>query len=102
MRSLNRLAKHISTMAKSITRQSRSDLAPGELISLTERCPGLNAIPRTARCFRLRKMKPSARLQWFQALTEEDLDFLAPTIMFGMNVKLTENRVIQALSSDLH
>jgi len=102
MRSLNRLAKHISTMAKSITRQSRSDLLRASLISLTSAAQGLNAIPRTARCSGSEKMKPSARLQWFQALTEEDLDFLAAYHHVCMNVKLTENRVIQALSSDLH
>jgi hypothetical protein len=89
-------------MAKSITRQSRSDLLRASLISLTERCPGVECNPEDCPLFRLRKMKPSARLQWFQALTEEDLDFLAAYHHVCMNVKLTENRVIQALSSDLH
>jgi hypothetical protein len=75
-------------MAKSITRQSRNDLLQASLISLTERCPVVECNPEDCPLFRLRKMKPAARLKWFKALSEEDLDFIAAYHHVCMNVKL--------------
>jgi hypothetical protein len=47
------------------------------LLELTEACPFHHANPEDCPLFQLRKMKPKKRLQWFNALTEDDLGYLA-------------------------
>ncbi len=47
------------------------------LLELTEACPFHDANPEDCPLFRLRKMKPGERLEWFNALTEKDLAYLA-------------------------
>ena len=87
-------------MAKSITRQSGNDPLRASLISLAERCPVVERNPEDCPLFRVRKMKPAARLKWLEALSEDDLDFIAAYHHVCMKVKLAENRVIKAPSSD--
>lgn len=84
----NRLAKHMGTAAKKIASQSRKDQLRASLIALTECCPVDGCNPKDCPLFPVRKMKPSARLEWFKALTEEDLIFIAAYHHVCMNVRL--------------
>ena len=47
------------------------------LLELTEACPFHHTNPQDCPLFLLRKMKPRKRLQWFNALTQSDLVYLA-------------------------
>ena len=47
------------------------------LLELTEACPFHHANPEDCPLFLLRKMKLRERLKWFNALTENDLVYLA-------------------------
>jgi hypothetical protein len=47
------------------------------LLELTEACPFHHSNPEDCPLFLLRKMKPRKRLQWFNALPENDLVYLA-------------------------
>jgi hypothetical protein len=47
------------------------------LLELSEACPFHQANPKDCPLCALRKMKPTKRLQWFDALTEDDLAYLA-------------------------
>ena len=47
------------------------------LVALLEVCPFHRSNPEECPLFELRKMKPAQRLQWFDALAEDDLVYLA-------------------------
>jgi hypothetical protein len=47
------------------------------LVVLTEVCPFHRNNPEDCPLFELRKMEPAQRLEWFDALPEDDLAFLA-------------------------
>ena len=56
--------------------EQRNELR-ANLLELSEACPFHHANPEDCPLFLLRKMKPRRRLQWFDALPENDLVYLA-------------------------
>jgi len=57
-------------------REQESELR-ANLLQLSEACPFHLANPTDCPLFALRKMEPRKRLQWFNALSESDLAYLA-------------------------
>ena len=60
----------------SVSHEQKNELRVS-LLELSEACPFHHANPRDCPLFALRKMKPTKRVQWFNALTENDLEYLA-------------------------
>jgi hypothetical protein len=72
-----RMAKRkIKAMIRSIPRRRKNELR-ANLLELSEACPFHHANPRDCPLFPLRKMEPKKRVQWFNALIEDDLMYLA-------------------------
>ena len=63
-------------MMRSIPRGQQHELR-ANLLKLFEACPFDETNPQDCPLFPLRKMRPTRRLQWFDALTEDDLGYLA-------------------------
>jgi hypothetical protein len=91
---LNRPAQDTRIMRKKANRQSRKDQLEASLFALTRRCPVDQCNPVDCLLYSVRKMKPSARLLWLRAVTEEDLDFIAAYHHVCMKVKLAESRIM--------
>jgi len=64
------------------------DALRASLLCLTETCPVDECNPEDCPLYLLRKMKPRPRLQWFNALNEEDLAYLATYHHVCMNLKV--------------
>ncbi|MCX6914986.1 MAG: hypothetical protein NT167_18365 [Verrucomicrobia bacterium] len=60
----------------SMPHQQKNELR-ANLLALSEACPSDDANPEDCPLFLLRKMKPRNRLQWLNALTDNDLVYLA-------------------------
>ena len=60
----------------SMPHQQKNELR-ANLLALSEACPSHDANPEDCPLFLLRKMKPRNRLQWLNALTDNDLVYLA-------------------------
>jgi hypothetical protein len=58
------------------------------LLTLAEACPLDPCNPEDCPLFALRQMKPGERLQWFNALGEEDLEYLASYHHICLTTKL--------------
>jgi hypothetical protein len=65
------------------------------LLELTEACPFHHSNPEDCPLYLLRKMKPKKRLQWFNALAENDLIYLASYHRVCFTTKV-ESAVAQA------
>jgi hypothetical protein len=81
-------------MPKNITRQGRKDQLQASLIALTKCCPVDDCNAEDCPLLSVRKMRRPARLKWFKALTEDDLNFIAAYHHVCMSLKLVENRNI--------
>jgi hypothetical protein len=64
-------------MVTSSRTQARRNELRANLLALSEACPFDHSNPEDCPLFKLRKKKPGERLQWFQALDEDDLVYLA-------------------------
>jgi len=60
----------------STSHKTKSELA-ATLLELFESCPFDHRNPKDCPLFPLRKLKPSERLAWLNALNEDDLSYLA-------------------------
>ncbi len=58
------------------------------LVGLAETCPVHKDNPADCPLFTLRRMEPGDRLRWFNALSEDDLGYLASYHYVCMNLKL--------------
>jgi hypothetical protein len=67
--------------------ERRSELR-ANLLELVEACPFHRSNPEDCPLFPLRKMRPARRLQWFNALSQDDLDYLASYHHVCLNVQL--------------
>ena len=61
----------------SLTTDSRIAALRANLLVLSEVCPADHSNPSDCPLFAVRQMKPTDRWQWFHALTEADLAYLA-------------------------
>lgn len=68
-------------------RERRSELR-AHLLELIEACPFHRSNPRDCLLVSLRKMRAARRLQWFDALSEDDLDYLATYHHVCLGLKL--------------
>jgi len=57
--------------------QCRKDILLASLLPLTEACPVDECNHEDCPLYLVRKMKPPLRLKWFNALVEDDLEYLA-------------------------
>jgi hypothetical protein len=64
-------------MAMSSTPHPQRNKLRANLLALSEICPFDDCNPVDCPLFKLRQMKPRDRLQWFSALSEADLVYLA-------------------------
>jgi hypothetical protein len=64
-------------MATSSSIQVRRSELRANLLALSEACPFDHSNPEDCPLFKLRKLKPRERVQWFNALDENDLAYLA-------------------------
>ena len=70
------LNKNSRVIMESMADKQKRELR-AHLLELTDACPFHHANPEDCPLFLLRKMKPKKRLQWFNALPEKDLVYLA-------------------------
>jgi hypothetical protein len=71
------MAKQVhQVMMSSIPRGQQKELQ-ANLLKLLEACPFDETTPQDCPLFSPRKMRPTKHLQWFDALTEDDLAYLA-------------------------
>jgi len=68
--------------------QRRKDELRASLLSLAKNCPVDECNPKDCPLYSLRKMEPMQRLQWFNALTEDDLVYLATYHHVCMDIKV--------------
>ena len=71
------MAKQAKQVTSGAIPQEGQNQLRASLLKLSEACPFDKANPEDCPLFPLRKMRPARRMQWFDALTEEDLAFLA-------------------------
>jgi hypothetical protein len=60
-----------------LTSEERKNQLRANLLELSGNCPFHHDNPEDCPLFLLRKMRPQKRLQWFNALSEDDLAYLA-------------------------
>jgi len=72
---------------KTISQRSKDELR-ASLLSLTKACPVDECNPKDCPLYSLRKMEPAQRLQWFNALAEDDLAYLATYHHVCMGIKV--------------
>ena len=71
------MAKKVhQAIVNSLPDKQQHELQAG-LLKLFEACPFDETNPKDCPLFSLRKIGPCRRLQWFDALTEDDLGYLA-------------------------
>lgn len=81
----------MNTMASAATgSQQRKDELRASLFPLVEICPVEECNPEECPLYLLRKKKYTERLEWINALSEQDLAFLAAYHDVCLNVKLNE------------
>ncbi len=76
--------------------QRRKDELRASLLSLTKTCSVDECNPKDCPLYSLRKMEPMQRLQWFNALTEDDLVYLATYHHVCMDIKTASKRDAQS------
>ena len=69
--------------------QLEKDELRDSLFSLTKACPVENCNPQDCPLFAVRKMNPSKRLEWFNALSMDGLSYLAAYHHICMGRKLS-------------
>jgi hypothetical protein len=79
----------MDTAALKTTSQRGKDELRASLLSLAKACPVDGCNPKDCPLYSLRKMEPRQRLQWFNALSEDDLVYLATYHHVCMNIKVT-------------
>jgi hypothetical protein len=72
---------------KTASQRSKDELR-ASLLSLTKACPVDECNPEDCPLYSLRKMEPMQRLQWLNALSEDDLVYLATYHHVCMNIKM--------------
>ncbi len=81
----------MNTLALLATKsQQRKDELRASLFPLVEICPVEECNPEECPLYLLRKKKYTERLEWINALSEQDLAFLAAYHDVCLNVKLSE------------
>lgn len=70
-----------------ISKQKRSELQDN-VLSLAMTCPMEQCNPSNCPLFQVRQMELRKRLQWFKALTDEDLAYLNAYHYVCMKIKL--------------
>jgi len=78
----------MDTAALITVSQRGKDELRANLLSLTKICPVDECNPEDCPLYLLRKMEPMQRLQWFNALDEDDLAYLATYHHICMNIKV--------------
>jgi len=78
----------MDTAASKAASQRRKDELRASLLSLTKICPVDECNPKDCPLYSLRKMEPMQRLQWFNALSEDDLAYLAAYHHVCMDIKV--------------
>ena len=78
----------MDTAALKTASQRRKDELRASLLSLTKTCPVDECNPKDCPLYSLRKMELMQRLQWFNALNEDDLVYLATYHHVCMNIKV--------------
>jgi hypothetical protein len=68
--------KNIAAVGRSMPRDQKNQLR-ADLLELAKACPFHRSKPEDCPLAALRKMKSTERLQWFNALAEDDLLYLA-------------------------
>jgi len=81
--------------------EQRNELR-ANLLELSEACPFHHANPEDCPLFLLRKMKPRRRLQWFDALPENDLVYLATYHRVCFATKVESGLSMQERTTDGH
>jgi hypothetical protein len=71
------------------------------LVGLTEACPFHQDNPEDCPLFQLRKMEPVKRLEWFDALTGDDLAYLATYHHVCFATKVAAQAISQARPTTL-
>lgn len=80
----------METTVKMKSAKSQRDELRSSLILLAERCPVEGCNPEDCPLYHVRKLKRAARLKWFNALTGDDLNYVAAYHHTCMNLKLAE------------
>lgn len=62
------------------------------LLELVESCPARHCNPKDCPLFDLRKMPRSRRIQWFNTLNQDDLEYLAAYHYVCMNIQIRSRR----------
>jgi hypothetical protein len=78
----------MDTAALKTVSQRGTDELRANLFSLAQACPVDKLNPADCPLYLLRKMKPRQQRQWFNALNEDDLVFLATYHHVCMNIKV--------------
>ena len=78
----------MDTAALKTVGQRGKDELRANLLSLTTSCPVDGCNPKDCPLYSLRKMEPMQRLQWFNALNEGDLAYLATYHHICMDLKV--------------
>lgn len=78
----------MDTAALNTLSQRGKDELRASLLSLTRACPVDGCNPKDCPLYSLRKMEPMQRLQWFNALSEDDLFYLATYHHVCMNIRV--------------
>jgi hypothetical protein len=68
----------------------RKELLRANLFSFAQACPVEDCNPAECPLYQLRQMKYTERLEWLNALSEEDLAYLTAYHDVCLNLKLTE------------
>jgi hypothetical protein len=81
------------TAAKAHSRQSRNDELRAGILSLAEQCPVDECHPEHCPLFSVRKLELPARLEWLNALDEDDLGYIAAYHHVCLKIKLAGHSI---------
>ena len=79
--------RNIKAIMGSISHEQKNELR-GILLQLSEACPFHVANPEDCPLFPLRRMEPTQRSQWLNALSESDLAYLATYHRVCLTIKV--------------
>jgi hypothetical protein len=80
----------MTATASSTSAQRKNELR-ASVLCLAEACPVRNCNPADCPLYQLRKKKSAERLKWFDALSEDDLAYLAAYHDVCLNLILVQN-----------
>jgi len=83
-------ANQAMTTTASLTSAQRKSELRANVLALAEACPVENCNPTDCPLYQLRQKKYTARLAWFNALSEDDLAYLAAYHDVCLNLKLAQ------------